>query len=161
MKNGDTGHSISASMQTLLFDDLQDFHGAGLDADAAGDALGSGALFGQDHDLHGAGFDTLAAADTLLLVDHVNAGLGILGDSLMLTGLHALAALDADHGLGSVALSGDLDAGQIGVKLLVECLGASLNTLQAGHTFGILLNSQLFHNGGFSFFSILQQYYTP
>jgi hypothetical protein len=79
----------------------------------------------------------------------------------MLTGLHALATLDADHRLGSITLSGDLDAGQIGVKLLVECLGASLNTLQAGHTFGILLNSQLFHNGGFSFFSILQQYYTP
>ena len=139
-------------VKILLFDDLQDLHGAGLDADTAGDALGSGILGLQNHDLHGANLNTLAAADALLLVDHVDAGLGILGNSLMLTGLHALAALNADHGLGSIALSGDLDAGQIGVKLLVKCLGASLNALQAGHTFRILFNSQLFHNGGFSFF---------
>jgi hypothetical protein len=147
-------------VKILLFDDLQDLHGASLDADAAGDALGGRILRLQHHDLHGAGLDALAAADALLLVDHVDAGLGILGNSLMLTGLHALAALDADHGIGSIALSGDLDAGQIGVELLVECLGASLNALQAGHTFGIFLNSQLFHNGGFSFLSILQLYYT-
>jgi hypothetical protein len=144
----------------LLLHDLQNLHGACLDADTAGDALGSGILGLQDHDLHGAGLDTLAAADALLLVDHVDAGLGILGDGFMLTGLHALAALDAGHRLGSVALRNDLNAGQIGIEFLVECLGASLNALQASHALGVFLNSQLFHNGGFSFLNILQKDYT-
>ena len=129
----------------LLFDDLQDLHGAGLDADTAGDALGCRALGLQDHDLHGAGLDALAAANTGLLVDHVHAGLGVLGDGAVLTGLHALAALDADHGLCVVALGSDLDAAQIGIKLLVESGGASLNTLQASHALFALLNSQLLH----------------
>ena len=129
----------------LLLDDLQDLHGAGLDADAAGDALGSGIAFLQDHDLHGADFDTLAAADTLFLVDHVNAGLGILRDCLMLTDLHALAALDADIGFCSIALGNNLDAGQIGIKLLVECFGTGLNALQTSHALGTLFNSELLH----------------
>ena len=147
-------------VENLLFDDLQNIHGASLDADAAGDALGSRALGLQNHDLHGASFHALAAGDALLLIDHVDAGLGILGDCLMLTDLHALAALDAGHGLGTVALGNDLDAGIIGVEFLVEGFGAGLNALQASHTFNILLCNELFHNGGFSFFIYLQVYYT-
>ena len=132
----------------LLFDDLQDFHGASLDTDAAGDALGSGATLGHNHDLHGANLHALAAGDALLLVDHVNAGLGVLGDGLVFTDLHALAALDADIGLGGAVLAGDdLDAGLGDVIDLIERFGAGLNTLQAGHAFGTLLDSQLFHNG--------------
>ena len=129
----------------LLFNDLQDLHGASLNADTAGDALGSGIAFLQDHDLHGANLNTLAAADALLLVDHVNAGLGILGDCLMLADLHALTALDADIGLCSIALGDDLDAGQIRIKLLVESFGTSLNALQTSHTLGTLFNSELLH----------------
>ena len=129
----------------LLLHDLQNFHGACLDADTAGDALGSGILRLQDHDLHGAGLDTLAAADALLLVDHVDAGLGILGDGFMLAGLHALAALDAGHGLGCAVLIYDLDAAQILMEFLVKSLGASAYTLQAGHTFNIFLNGKLLH----------------
>ena len=80
----------------------------------------------MNHDLHGANLDALTALDAELLVDHVNAGLSILSDSASLTDLHALATLDADIGLCSIALCNDLDSGQIGVKLLVECFGASL-----------------------------------
>ena len=139
-------HSAAHSMYLcLLFDDLQNLHGASLDTDAAGDALGSGIAFLQNHDLHGADFDTLAAADTLLLVDHVNAGLGVLGNGLMLAGLHALAALDADIGLGRIALGNNLDAGQVGIKLLVECFGTGLNALQTCHALGTLFNSELLH----------------
>ena len=143
MKNG--RHFAARLCKNLLFDDFQNLHGAGLDTDAAGDALGSGILGLQNHDLHGAGFHALAAADTQLLVDHVNAGLGILGDSAVLTDLHALAALDAGHGLGTVALGNDLDAGIIGVEFLVEGFGAGLNALQASHTFRIFLNNELLH----------------
>ena len=130
----------------LLFDDLQDLHGTGLDTDAAGDALGSGTLGLHDHNLHRAGLDTLAAADALLLVDHVNTGLGVLGDGFVLAGTHALTALDADIGLGSASLLNDLDAAQGDVIFLIECFGASLCTLQASHALGILLNGELFHN---------------
>ena len=133
----------------LFFHDFQHFHGAGLGADAAGDALGGGVL--QNHDLHGACLHALAAGNTLLLIDHVNAGLGVLGNGLMLTGLHALAALDADRGFGTGTLGNDLDAGQIFVKFLVESLGTSADTLQACHTLDIFLNSKLFHSKGFPF----------
>ena len=129
----------------LLFHDLQDLHGASLNADAAGNALGS-RIFGlENHDMHGAGFDTLAAADTLLLVDHVNAGLGILGDGFVLAGTHALSALDADVGLGSAVLVHDLDAAQGDVIDLVEGPGTGLDALQASHAFCALLNSELLH----------------
>ena len=130
----------------LLFDDLQDLHGASLCADAAGNALGSRALALHDHNLHGACLDTLAAADTQLLVDHVNTGLGVLSDGTMLTGSHALAALDAGIGLCAGTLCNDLDAGQIGIEFLVESGGASLNTLQASHTFSTLIDNELLHN---------------
>ena len=130
----------------LLFDDLQDLHGASLDTDAAGDALGNRILILLDHDLEGAGFLALAAANAQLLVDHVHTGLGVLGDGTVLTGLHTLAALDADHGLGTGTLGNDLDAGQIGIEFLVECLGAGLDALQAGHTLSIFIDSQLLHS---------------
>ena len=129
----------------LLFDDLQDLHGANLDADAAGDALGGRTVFGHDHDLHGAGFHALAAGNALLLVDHVNAGLGVLGDGLVFTDLHALAALDADIGLCCTVLLHDLDAGQSYIVNLIESLGTGLDTLQASHAFCALYNSELLH----------------
>ena len=135
----------------LLFDDLQDFHGAGLDTNAASDALGNRRLFLMYHDLHGAGLHTSAAANAQLLVDHVNAGLGVLGNSTMLTGLHALAAGDAGHRLCAGALGNDLDAAEIGIKFLIESFGAGLDALQASHTFGTLFNSELLHNGKLSF----------
>ena len=131
----------------LLFHDLQHFHGAVLDTDAAGDALGNRIFLLVNHDLHGAGLDTLAAADTVLLVDHVNTGLGVLGDGTVLTGLHALTALNADHGLCTAVLTGnDLDAGVIGMKFLIECFGAGTDTFQTSHTFHIFLHSELLHN---------------
>ena len=130
----------------LLFNDLQHFHGAGLDTDAAGDALGSGVLGLQDHDLHRTGFHALAAADAVLLVDHVNTGLGILGDGVVLAGLHALAALDADIGLGTVTLGQDLNAGIVLVELLIKGLRAGTDTLQACHAGNIFLNRELLHN---------------
>ena len=144
----------------LLFDDLQDLHGASLDTDAAGNALGDRVAFLVDHNLHGANLDALAALDAQLLVDHVNASLGILSDSASLTDLHALATLDADIGLCSIALCNDLDSGQIGVKLLVECFGASLLALQASHTFGTLFNSELLHNENSPLYLLLRVYYT-
>ena len=130
----------------LLFDDLQNFHGADLYADAAGDALGNGIAFLMYHDLHGADLDALAALDALLLVDHVNAGLGILGDGFMLAGLHALAALDADIGLSAGALGKNLDAGIVLMEFLVKSFGASADALQTSHTFYIFLNSELLHD---------------
>ena len=131
---------------SLLLDDLQDLHGAGLDADAAGNALGGGSALVVDHDLEGADLDALAAAGAQLLVDHVHAGLGILGDGTGLADLHALAALDADHGLRAAVLAlDDLDAGLGDIIDLVECLGAGLYTLQTGHALGALLDRQLLH----------------
>jgi hypothetical protein len=106
----------------------------------------------MDHDLHGANLDTLAAADAELLVDHVHTGLGILGDGTVLTDLHALATLDADIGLGPTLLAcNDLNAGIVGMELLIKGFRASLNALQAGHTLYIFLNSELLHNREFSF----------
>ena len=101
--------------------------------------------------MHGAGFHALAAADTLLLVDHVHAGLGVLGDGLVLTGSHALAALDAGLGLGTGTLGNDLDAGQILIKFLIESLGAGADALQTCHALYIFLNSELLHNRELSF----------
>ena len=139
----------------LLFHDLQDFHGASLDTDAAGDALGSRTLILHDHNLHGAGLDALAAANALLLVDHVDTGLGVLGDGLMLTGAHALTTLDADVGLGNASLLNNLNAAEGHIIFLIECLGAGLNALQASHTDFVFLNSELLHKKGHSFIDIL------
>ena len=125
----------------LLLHDFQHFHGAGLDTDAAGNALGSRCFGLQNHDMHGAGLHALAAAHTLLLVDHVHAGLGILGDGIMLAGAHALAALDAGIGLCNVTLGNNLNAAQAGIEFLIESFGAGLDTLQTCHTLGTLLNA--------------------
>ena len=80
----------------LLLDDLQDLHGAGLDADAAGDALGSRSVLVLDDQAEGACLGALAAAGAELLADHVNAGLGVLGDGTVGAGLGAQTALGAD-----------------------------------------------------------------
>ena len=130
----------------LLLDDLQDLHGAGLDTDAAGDALGSGGTLAVgDNQTEGAGLGALAAAGAQLLADHVHAGLGILGDGTVGAGLGAQTALGADLGLGSALALHDLDAGLGDIIDLVESLGASLDTLQAGHALGALLERQLLH----------------
>jgi hypothetical protein len=110
--------------------------------------------------MHGACFHALTAGNTLLFVDHVNTGLGVLGNGLMLTAAHALAALNADVGFCSIALGNDADAGQILIELLIECLGAGADTSQACHAFGILLNNELLHNKEFSFSIFNQKYYT-
>ena len=129
----------------LFFDDFQHFHGAGLRADSAGDALGSRAFGLQDHYFHGAGFHALAAADAVLLVDHINAGLGILGNGIMLAGFHALAALNAHVGLCSGALGNNLYAAQVLIKFLIKGFGTSTDTFQAGHALHVFFYRELFH----------------
>ena len=94
----------------------------------------------MNHHLGGADLDTLAAADAVLLVDHVIAGLGTLRIGAVLTGLHALAALDAHIGLRAGAFSYDLNAAVILIKLLIESNGAGPDALQAGHTLRILFD---------------------
>lgn len=129
----------------LLLDDLQDLHGAGLDADAAGDALGSRSVLVLDDQAEGACLGALAAAGAELLADHVNAGLGVLGDGTVGASLGAQTALGADLGLGSALALHDLDAGLGDIILLVESLGTSLDALQAGHALGAFLDRQLLH----------------
>ena len=138
-------------VKNLLFDDFQDAHGASLGTDAAGNALGSGILFFQHHDLHGAGLHTLTTAHAVLLVDHVHAGLGVLGDGFVLTGTHALAALNAGIGLCAGTLCHDADAALILVKFLIERLGAGSDALQTCHALHIFLSSELFHCAELSF----------
>jgi len=110
--------------------------------------------------VHGAGFDTLAAADALLLVDHVNAGLGVLGNGLVLAGTHALAALDANIGLGSAGLVHDLDAAQGDIIYLIKSLRTGLDALQAGHALLALFNSELLHKRTLLHYLFLQCHYT-
>ena len=129
----------------LLFDDLQDLHGASLNADTAGDALGGRTILGSNHDLHGANLNTLAAGGAEFLVDHVDAGLGILGNCTSLANLSALAALDADHWLCLTLLLYDLDAGQVLMELLIESGGTCVNTLQTCHALSALFNRKLLH----------------
>jgi len=131
--------------EILLFHDLQDLHGAGLYADTAGNALGGGTALRSHHNLHGANLCTLAAGGAELLIDHVYTGLGILGDRTGLTDLGALAALDTGHGFCGTVFLHDTDAGQVLIKGLVEGIGASTHTLQAGHALSALLNHQLLH----------------
>ena len=147
-------------MQKLLLNDLQDLHGASLGADTAGDTLACSATFRKDNDLGRTSLSTLAAGCTQLLVDHIYTGLGILGDRTAFTSLHTQTALNADHGLRTVLALHDMDAGKIGMECLIESLGAGFNASQASHTFHIFLNSQLFHNGGFSFVFLVPVYYT-
>ena len=130
----------------LFFNDFQDVHGTGLDTDAAGNTLAGSAAFFQNHYLHGTCLHALAAGNTELLVDHVNAGLGVLGNGTMLASLFTLATLDAGHGLCAGPLGYDLDAGIIRVELLVKSIGASLDAFQTSHTFRTLLNHEFLHN---------------
>ena len=148
--------------RNLLFYDLQNFHGACLGTDAAGDALGSRIAFLHDHNLHGAGFHTLAALDAQLLIDHVHTGLGILRDGTGFTDLGALAALDADIGLCFAILAfHDLNAAEGHIIGLIECFGASLHTLQTGHALFGFLNSELLHRVDSPFiFLIYPHHYT-
>ena len=151
-KNSRVIPAVFCTFFELLFYDFQNFHGANLDTDAAGDARGR-RIFGlENHNLHGANFYALTTGNTLLLVDHVNAGLGVLGNCLMLTGLHALSALNAGHGLGAGALTYYLNAGIILMEFLVKCLRASPNALKTCHTFNILLNRESLHIQDFSFY---------
>ena len=148
-------------MLFLLFDDLQDFHGACFYADAAGNTLGSGIFGLENHDLHGANLYTLTAADAVLLADHVDAGLGVLGNGIMLADLHALTALDANIGLCTAVFAGnDLDAAQIRIKLLIKRLGTGTDTFQASHALRIFVNHELLHNRELSFVCIYLPHYT-
>ena len=151
MKKAAAEASAAALCRELLFHDFQNIHGANLGTDTAGDALGCRAIGLHDHNLHRAGFHALAAADAQLLVDHVNAGLGILGNGAVLANLHALAALNADNRLCALTLGNNLDAGQVLMKLLIESVGTGTDTLQTCHAFGILLNSKLLHSEGYPF----------
>ena len=142
----------------LLFDDLQNFHGACLHTDTTCQALAGGTLSRGDHDLHGADLHTLTTGGAELLIDHVHAGLGVLRNSTGLTDLHALAALNAGHGLCAGTLGNNADAGQILVKLLVECSRTSTDALQASHALNILLNRQSFHKDNLPFYFIRTHY---
>ena len=130
----------------LLFYDFQNFHGASLDTNAAGNALGGRTVFGSHHNLHGANLNALTAGGAELLIDHVDTGLSVLSDSTSLTDLRALATLDADHRLCLALLLHDLDAGQILMELLIKSSGTSIDTLQASHALCTLLNNKLLHN---------------
>ena len=144
-------NTVSKNWNRLLFNDLKDLHGTSLYADSAGDALGSGIFRLQNHDMHGAGFHTLTAANALLLVDHVNTSLGVLGNRLMLAGAHALATLNTGLGLCSGSLGNNADAGQSLIELFVERFRAGTDTLQTSHTFCIFFYSELFHTRKLSF----------
>ena len=127
--------------------DLQNLHGAYLDTDTTSNALGSGSHAGlANHDPEGACGLTLATADAELLVDHVNAGLGILGNGTLITSCCALAALNAGHGTDLTGTLYDLHARLILMEFLVKCLGASTDALQASHALGTLFHCKLFHN---------------
>ena len=141
----------AALCRYLLLHDLQDLHGASLDADATCNTLTGGIALLQYHDLHGADLHALATGNTQLLVDHVNAGLGILGDRTMLASLFTLAALDTGHGLCATALRNHLDAGIIRIEFFVEGIGACANALQTSHTFRSFFHSEFLHNRGLSF----------
>jgi len=142
---------IVGTVVGLLLHDLQHVHGAGLGADAAGDALGGVVgVVGLEADAEGAGLLADAAAHAQLLVDHVDA-LGVLGDGAGGAGLGAFAALHAHHGLRLALYLFDLDTGLVRVEHFIKRHGARLDALQAGHTFHILLYGQLFHTMYFSF----------
>ena len=117
------------SISNLFFHDFQNFHGAGLYADTAGDTLAGRSFLGHYHNLHGARFHALAAGGAQFLVNHVHTGLGVLSDCTGLTDLGALTALDTVHGLGCAILIHNADTGQILMELLIESLGTGGNAL--------------------------------
>ncbi len=110
------------------------------------------------HNLHGADLNTLAALYAQLLVDHVDTGLLVLGDRTGLTGLHALATLNADIGLTFTILIGnDLNAAIVHIEFLVEGFGTGLNALHASHALFSFLNSELLHIGKRSFIFFIDE----
>ena len=123
----------------LFLNDLKDTHRTGLGADAAGNALGGGALGGLNHNLHRADLNTFAAGCTQLLIDHIHAGLRILRNGARLTDLHAFTALNTGHRLSTAALSNHLNGTQVRVKGLIKGGGAGTNALQARHTLGCFI----------------------
>ena len=129
----------------LFLHDLQHFHGACLDADAAGDALGGngGFRYLDDH-AEGADLLALAAAGAELLVDHVHA-LGILGDGIGLADLGTFSALYAGHGLGFAILLHDADAGLILMEFLIKRFGTGPDALETRHAFHAFFHCQSFH----------------
>lgn len=144
MRRG-TLYAYCLSVYVLLFDNFQNLHGASLDADAAGNALGGvGCVLCLDQNMEGADILALAAANTELLIDHVNT-LGILGDGAVFANSGTLAALNANHGLGHTLEIHDLDAGLIGIEFLIESIGAGTDTFQTCHALGTLFHSQFFH----------------
>ena len=159
MRRSECPYAYQTNLCNLLFDDFQNFHGASLDANTAGDALGSnGRVFSLNHNMEGAGFYALAAANAELLVDDIDA-LCVLGDSTGFAGSSTLAALDANHGLRHALTVYDLDAGLILMKLLVESGRAGSDALQAGHAGRTFFNSQFFH-GDPPICIVKQFYYT-
>lgn len=134
------------SADILFLDQLENVHGTLANALAAGDALGD-LVANLNHDLEGTCSYALAAADAELLIDHVNA-LGVLGDSVLLASLSALAALRAslNHD-AAVLLVADADAGLILVKLLVESGGAGDHALETGIALGMISYLYLLHYG--------------
>lgn len=140
---------------SLLFNNFQDFHRTCLDANTAGNALGNRQLGLMYHNLHRTYLDALAAADAFFLIDHVNAGFGILGNGLMLTYLGTLAALDTYVGLGTGSLGYDLQTAQILVEFLIKCFGTCPNTFQASHAGDVFFYGKLFHSKDFSFFFVV------
>ena len=137
--------TMVALQRILLLNDLQKLHGACLNANAAGDTLAGRTFSGGNHNLHGAYLCALAAGGAKLLVDHVHTGLGVLRNSTGLANLHALATLDASHGLSLVSFRYNTDAGKIFIKLFVESRGTCANAFQAGHTLNILLYGKSLH----------------
>ena len=129
----------------LFLHDLQDLHGTCLHANTAGNALGCRILRLHDHDLHGASFNTLTTGNAQLLIDHINASFGILGNSTLLAGTHALTTLNTGVRLCTLALGDDLNAAQIRIEFLIESGGASTDTFQTCHTLSILIDRQLLH----------------
>lgn len=131
----------------MLFNYLQNFHGALLGAYAAGYAFaGEGIGIGLDHDAHRAGGNAFAALSAELFVYHVHA-LGILGDSSGGADLGTFAALNAglDH-RGTVFLLTQCYAREVGVELLIKCGRAGNHTLQTCVAGRLVLYFQLFHD---------------
>ena len=131
----------------LFFNDLQNLHGAALHADATGNALAcraAGNGRGND-DMEGADLRAFSAARAELFVDHVHTRLGILGNGASLTGFGALASLDAGQRLRSPVLLHHLDACLVLMKLLVEGLGTSPDTLQTCHAGGSFFDRNVLH----------------
>ena len=133
-------------MQHSALRDLEHFHRASLDADATGDALGGvGHLRLKNDHAERAGFLALAAADAELLVDHVNALLGVLRDRAVLTGRSTLTALDAGHRADLAVALNDLQAGLVLMELFIKCGRAGADALQTCHARNILLDEKFLH----------------